>query len=572
MLAPSVAAAAAPTVVCTVQDERLPKISGVAAVSGGYVVVDKEENGTALRLYKLDPACKPSRILNDADDDPFSPQDLAATPDGTLWVADVGDDQLERATAAVHKVPTGATKAQKYRLQYPDGKHNAAALIMQPNGVPVIITKEAGAVAKLYTTAAPLATLNTVKLVAAGTLTMPASTTSGGPVGPGGRTVVTGATLSPDGKKVLVRTYTDAYEWDVTAAVPAALQGKPRHTPLPDEAAGEAITYTSDGLNYVTLSARSPSQLLEWTPAAPPAASTGPKAGAKKADTGGGFSFTDLSLKQLGGVVLGVGALGLILLVAGIVGIVRFRRQATGEDELDSERRPGGPRPGGAPGTAAVDGEGPGETVSFPRVGGSVYGGSAAGPVPAEGGKGTVYGGGGSGDRAGARRATVYGAPAEAPAEAPSTPDRRPAEPVPSSRGTVYGGTTYGSGTGGREAAEPRSGGAAPRSGGAARAATPPPPGRSGPPPASRTAPPPGPPRSASPPPGPPRSAGPPPAGPARPAEPPVRPSAQGRPAGTTYGGNSSAGAPPPEPPERAPERSAPPREPRDWRSRKPRD
>jgi hypothetical protein len=503
----------------------------------------------------------------------------------------------------VHKVAPGATKAQKYRLQYPDGKHNAAAMIMQPNGIPVIITKEAGAVAKLYTTAAPLAALTTVKLVAAGTLTMPASATSGGPVGPGGRTVVTGATLSPDGKKVLVRTYTDAYEWDVAGAVPAALQGKPRHTALPDEAAGEAITYTSDGLNYVTLSARSPSPLLEWSPAPPPAPSTGPKAGGKKADTGGGFSLTDLSLKQLGGVVLGVGVLGLILLVAGIVGIVRFRRQGAGDDEPDSAGRPGGPRPGGSPATAGLDDEGPGETVSFPRVGGSVYGGSAAGgPVPAEaGGKGTVYGGGGSGDRAGARRATVYGAPAEAPVEAPSTPDRRSAEPVPSSRGTVYGGggggTTYGSGASGGESRPGGSasggnasggavyGGGEPRPAGAARAAAPPPagpppgrsapppPGRSGPPPAARSAvPPPGPARSAAPPPGPARSAVPPP-GPARAAAPPpVRPSAQGRPAGTTYGGNSGASAPPPEPQERAPERSAPPREPRDWRSRKPRD
>ncbi len=86
MLAPSVAAAAAPTVVCTVQDERLPKISGVAAVNGGYVVVDKEENGTALRLYKLDAACKPTRIFNDHGARPV----LAAGPRDHPGRRDVG--------------------------------------------------------------------------------------------------------------------------------------------------------------------------------------------------------------------------------------------------------------------------------------------------------------------------------------------------------------------------------------------------------------------------------------------------------------------------------------------------
>ncbi len=349
-----------------------------------------------------------------------------------MWVADVGDDQLERATAAVHKVPAGGTKAIKFRLQYPDGKHNSAALIMQANGVPVIITKEAGTVAKLYTTAAPLTDAGTVPLIAAGTLAVPASTTSGGPVGPGGRTVVTGATLSPDGKKVLVRTYTDAYEYDVNADVPAALKGKPRHTPLPDEAGrrGDHLHQRRPELRHPLRPGTEPAAGVD--PGRPAGARPpGSKAGGKKADSGGGFSFSDLSLQQLGGVVLGVGALGLILLVVGIVGIVRFRKQGADDEEPEVERRPGGPRPGGAPATAAGAGDGPGETVLFPRTAPSVYGSGAASAARARtggagagvgaGGKpsGTVYGGGGGG---GARATEPAAAAAPPCTAAPSEP------------------------------------------------------------------------------------------------------------------------------------------------------
>src|SRR5215207_2937144 len=206
VLTPGVAAAA-PTVVCTVDDAKLPKITGITAVEGGYVVVDSD--GESLRLFKLDAACKPSELINDPEIDPNSPQDLAQTPDKTIWVADVGDETLERSRVAVHKVAPGADRGQIFRLTYPDGKHNAAAMVVQPNGVPVIVTREAGGVAKLYTTASPLAASGTVPLKPAGTVQIPASETSGGPLGPAGRSIVTGAALSPDGKKVLIRTYTD---------------------------------------------------------------------------------------------------------------------------------------------------------------------------------------------------------------------------------------------------------------------------------------------------------------------------------------------------------------------------
>jgi len=61
-------------------------------------------------------------------------------------------------------------------------------------------------------------------------------------------TLATGGEIRPDGQRVVVRTYTDAYEWPVTRNdVAAAFRLAPIHVPLPPTRQGEAITYTRDG-------------------------------------------------------------------------------------------------------------------------------------------------------------------------------------------------------------------------------------------------------------------------------------------------------------------------------------
>ena len=54
--------------------------------------------------------------------------------------------------------------------------------------------------------------------------------------------------MSPDGTRIVLRTYADAFEWDVPDGdiVTAVTTGKPRVTPLADEF-GESIAYTPDG-------------------------------------------------------------------------------------------------------------------------------------------------------------------------------------------------------------------------------------------------------------------------------------------------------------------------------------
>jgi hypothetical protein len=125
----------------------------------------------------------------------------------------------------------------------------------------------------------------------------PSVTGASNPLGSLGEMVVTGAATSPDRRRVALRTYAAAYEWDVPDGdvVKAITTGTPRATPLPDEPQGEAIAYTVDGQGFLTLSDVSgPTELRRYepstvagaaSPSAPPttttvvaeeAASTGP--------------------------------------------------------------------------------------------------------------------------------------------------------------------------------------------------------------------------------------------------------------------------------------------------------
>jgi hypothetical protein len=59
---------------------------------------------------------------------------------------------------------------------------------------------------------------------------------------------VTGSDFSPDRRVVVVRTYTDAYEWRVHhGRVHQAMRRKPTHIALPSQPQGEAICYTRAG-------------------------------------------------------------------------------------------------------------------------------------------------------------------------------------------------------------------------------------------------------------------------------------------------------------------------------------
>ncbi|MGY0232410.1 hypothetical protein [Longispora urticae] len=464
---PSAAPPAKGVAVCKITDASLSEISGMVALDNGYAVMnDAPDAGEANppRIYFLDNNCKRTTTWSDNAQQARDPEDLALAKDGTLWIADIGDNHSaepeKRATIALWKVPASRQgKAQLFRLKYPDGAHDAESLLLDANDNPIIVTKDT--VSGIYVPTGPLVAGNEgTALKKAGDFTATRTGTPGGPVPIISQSWVTGGANSPDRKKVALRTYTDAYEWDVPNGdvVAAITTTKPRITPLPDEPQGESITYTRDGTAFLTVSETSlqPDEvkpvIQKYVPAVPaaPVAKKDGAAAKKNDDAPSSLSVTDIAL-----MIGAVGLLGLILVIAGVIGIKKSRVKHAAEARK-AKATPGGARPVGA---AAVPGDpkrGPGEGA---RSRSGVYGANRQGPVddglfrptdPDEappGRSGSVYGGPARPEPPvpvpGKPEAAsgVYGAPRPAPEPAPGVygsgtrPAASAAEPPPG----VYG-------------------------------------------------------------------------------------------------------------------------------------
>ncbi len=341
---PNIGPATAGEAVCTVTSTALNAISGMASTEAGLVVVESEELD-AVRLYTLDSDCK-ATPKNYLVGNPLDPEDLAVASDGTIVIAETGDDDESRDTIAVFKIAPGSNTANIFRMTYPDGKHDAEAMLLDKDNVPIIITRSGtGGKSGIYRPTKPLVAntrTNLPQLEKVGEFA-PLRTGTSNPQSLPGQTLVTGAAKSPDGSKVVIRTYSDAYEFDVTDGnvVAAITSTNYRVTPLPDEPQGEAITYDAEGKTFLTLSqkpdgATENPKLLRYQPFVPAAGPTGDPADNLPPAPGENKSWFDkLTFNDLTRLVAAVGVVGLVLAIAGIVGIRRARRRRREEEEYD---------------------------------------------------------------------------------------------------------------------------------------------------------------------------------------------------------------------------------------------
>jgi hypothetical protein len=339
--------------VCTTPSGALNEVSGMVATSKALYVVQGGNvvQPSTVKIYTVNASnCKVTSKTYSTD--PVDPEDLAVDSKGNLWVADIGDNSggsPSRLRVAFEKVSPNGTSATVYRVVYPNnGKFDAGAMLLDKDDVPIILTRSGGKAGIYRPTKAlvPNSTTNLTPLEKVGDF-VPQKTGTSNPLGVVGSALVTGAAKSPDGKKVVIRTRSDAYEFTVGDdgdIVKAITSTDPVVTPLPDEPQGEAITYSADGSKFLTLSAKSADsnespKLLSYTPFVPvtdnPNA-TGDPGENLPAQPGGGQNWLDqLTFSELTRIVAAVGVVGLVLAIAGIVGIRRARRRRREEDEYD---------------------------------------------------------------------------------------------------------------------------------------------------------------------------------------------------------------------------------------------
>ena len=244
-------------------DARITEASGLAVACPSGLVLTHNDSGDTARFFAVDRHGRTVATYSLRGADAVDWEDMARDGD-RLYLADIGDNARSRDHVDVYEtaVPDGSGPttlvATRHRLRYPDGAHDAEALLVRDGRIFVVVKSGDGAV---Y--AAPDSGDGTMRKVATS-----------------GLTLVTGGDVSPDGRQLVLRTYGDAFVWDVDGSVPAAFDASPRRVDLPSERQGEAVTYDCDG-HRLLVTSEGLHEAVYAVPLAPPASSSAaPAAGA----------------------------------------------------------------------------------------------------------------------------------------------------------------------------------------------------------------------------------------------------------------------------------------------------
>ena len=108
--------------------------SGLVATSAGYTLInDSQTTKSDIKIFYFNSDCEYKSSVSYASD-AYDPEDLGQTSDGTLWIADTGDNPPStsdstdrRATIALWSLASGSTKPVIHRFTYPDTQHDCEA-------------------------------------------------------------------------------------------------------------------------------------------------------------------------------------------------------------------------------------------------------------------------------------------------------------------------------------------------------------------------------------------------------------------------------------------------------------
>jgi hypothetical protein len=268
------------TVLGTITDPAIGESSGLAASRRNPGVLwTHNDSGDEPLVYCIDLKAAPCGVWRVTGAEAWDWEDMAAGPgprpgEPYLYLGDIGDNVDGRTEIFVYRIPEPAvaagaaavsTKAapaasaaaEALKLRFPDGPHNAEALAVHPTtGDVYVISKDAQA-ARVYKAAAPLDASKATTMTQVGTIRLGA--------GARGLEQVTGADISPDGRRAALSTYAQGYELEAPAGAPFddIWSQPPAPVALGLRLQGEAIAYRLDGRALLTTSEVVPSPLQQ---------------------------------------------------------------------------------------------------------------------------------------------------------------------------------------------------------------------------------------------------------------------------------------------------------------------
>lgn len=247
--------ASAQSVQCRFTDQRLTEISGMtmSRIHPDVLWVHNDSSGGPF-LYAVNvTSCRTIARISIRG---IAARDLEGLASGVdqrgrpvLWLGDIGDNRDSWPWVWVHRIPeprslvNSSVTARSFRFTYPDGSHNAEAILADPRGPRVWVVTKGLARSDLFALPVPLRTkrVNIASMVR-----------SEGPF-------ITDGAVAPNGRQYVLRDYASA---TIFEGLPPGR--KVKTIALPIQPQGEAITWTADSSALLVASERDPR--LFWIP------------------------------------------------------------------------------------------------------------------------------------------------------------------------------------------------------------------------------------------------------------------------------------------------------------------
>jgi hypothetical protein len=270
--------AATPAQIATLEDRSINESSGiVASRRNPGLFWTHNDSGDGPFVYAFDRAGRRRGTWRVEGARARDWEDIAAGPGpeasrAYLYAGDIGDNDEEREFVVVYRFPepevTDADKAstrdsprataaaEAIRIKYPDGAHNCEALLVHPTTGDLYVVTKAGDAAGVYKLAAPFDSSNVNTFARVAVLR-----------GPGFfGALVTGADISPDGRRVALCDYASGYELtppEGSKSFDDIWTQKPTLVPLGPRRQGESVCYRLDGAALLATSEGTPTPLIE---------------------------------------------------------------------------------------------------------------------------------------------------------------------------------------------------------------------------------------------------------------------------------------------------------------------
>jgi len=237
----------------TVSSSELVEASGIAdsKTNLGYLWVEQDSgNPPELFLMKHDGAVGKRVHLANVDNRDWEDMVLSSGPEPGkpyLYIAETGDNLLVHPDYAIYRLeePASATdtvkQIDKIAFFYPDGSHNAEAMLVDAATGDIYIITKNDLKSKIFKLAYPYSTTGMNKAEEIGSLPYD---------------YVVSAAMLPNGKEIVVKTYDAIYYYPYKSGetILQSLSSQLTKLPYQQEPQGEAIAFAADNSGYFTIS------------------------------------------------------------------------------------------------------------------------------------------------------------------------------------------------------------------------------------------------------------------------------------------------------------------------------